>query len=68
MSRDDSAERLFAGRLRVLGIAPSEFVVANALRNAPPEFLIASSESDSLAKFIADRQDNDNMRILRLAS
>jgi hypothetical protein len=53
---------------RVLGIPPSEFVVANALRNALPEFLIASSETDSLAKFIADRQDNDNMRIFRLAS
>jgi hypothetical protein len=51
---------------------PSEFVVANAvanaLRNALPEFLIASSESDSLAKFIADRQNNENMRIFRLAS
>jgi hypothetical protein len=58
----------FSQEWRVLGIPPSEFVVANALRNALPEFLIASSESDSLAKFIADRQDNDNMRIFRLAS
>ena len=53
---------------RVLGIPPSKFVVANALRNALPEFLIASSESDSLAKFVADRQNNENMPIFRLAS
>ena len=59
---------LNAQEWRVLGIPPSEFVVANALRNALPEFLIASSENDPLAKFIADRQDNDNMRIFRLDS
>jgi hypothetical protein len=50
------------------GIPRSEFVVANALRRTLPEFLMGSSESDSLAKFIADRQDNWNMRIVRLAS
>ena len=50
------------------GIPPSEFVVANALRQTLPEFLVASSENDSLAKFIADRQDNENTRMFRLAS
>jgi hypothetical protein len=60
----------FGSWLRTIrpGIPPSEFVVANALRQTLPEFLMTSSESDSLAKFIADRQDNENMRILRMAS
>jgi hypothetical protein len=50
------------------GIPPSEFVVAKALRQALPEFLIAPAKSDSLMKFIADRQDTQNMRIFRLVS
>src|SRR6202162_4865930 len=60
----------FGSWLRTIrpGIPPSEFVVANALRQTLPEFLTGSSESDSLAKFIADRQDTQNMRIFRLAS
>jgi len=29
---------------------------------------VGCSESESLAKFIADRQDNENVRIFRLAS
>ncbi len=60
----------FGSWLRTIrpGIPPSEFVVANALRQTLPEFLMGSSESDSLAKFVADRQDNGNMRIFRLAS
>src|ERR1700719_3725954 len=60
----------FGSWLRTIrpGIPPSEFVVANALRQTLPEFLMTSSENDSLAKFIADRQDNENMRIFRLAS
>ncbi len=60
----------FGSWLRTIrpGIPPSEFVVANALRQTLPEFLMTSSESDSLAKFIADRQDNENMRSLRMAS
>jgi hypothetical protein len=60
----------FGSWLRTIrpGIPPSEFVVANALRQTLPDFLIGSSESDSLAKFIADRQDKGNMRIFRLAS
>jgi hypothetical protein len=60
----------FGSWLRTIrpGIPPSEFVVANALRQTLPDFLMGSSESDSLAKFIADRQDKGNMRIFRLAS
>ena len=60
----------FGSWLRTIrpGIPPSEFVVANALRQTLPEFLMSYSEDDSLAKFIADRQDTGNMRIFRLAS
>jgi hypothetical protein len=60
----------FGSWLRTIrpGIPPSEFVVTNALRQTLPEFLMSYAESDSLAKFIADRQDNTNMRIFRLAS
>src|SRR5216684_3314110 len=60
----------FGSWLRTIrpGIPPSEFVVANALRQTLPEFLMSYSEAASLAKFIADRQDNGNMRIFRLAS
>jgi DDE superfamily endonuclease len=60
----------FGSWLRTIrpGIPPSEFVVANALRQTLPDFLLAPAKSDSLAKFIADRQDTQNMRIFRLAS
>jgi hypothetical protein len=60
----------FGSWLRTIrpGIPPSEFVVANALRQSLPEFLLGPAKSDSLAKFIADRQDTQNMRIFRLAS
>ena len=60
----------FGSWLRTIrpGIPPSEFVVANALRQPFPDFLMGSSKNDSLAKFIADRQDTGNMRIFRLAS
>jgi hypothetical protein len=60
----------FGSWLRTIrpGIPPSEFVVANALRQSLPEFLLRPAKSNSLAKFIADRQDTQNMRIFRLAS
>ena len=60
----------FGSWLRTIrpGIPPSEFVVANALRYTLPEFLMTSCENDPLAKFIADRQNKENMRIFRLAS
>jgi hypothetical protein len=50
------------------GIPPSEFVVAKALRQTLPEFLMGPAKSDSLTKFIAERQDMQNMPIFRLAS
>src|SRR5262245_15299258 len=60
----------FGSWLRTIrpGIPPSEFVVANALRQTFPEFLMGPSKSDSLTKFIAERQDTANMHIFRLAS
>ncbi len=60
----------FGSWLRTIrpGIPPSEFVVANALRQTLPEFLIGTSKSNSLTKFILDRQDIEEMRILRLVS
>jgi hypothetical protein len=60
----------FGSWLRTIrpGIPPSEFVVANALRQTLPDFLWGPSKSNSLAKFIADRQDTGKMRIFRLAS
>src|SRR6516164_1915639 len=60
----------FGSWLRTIrpGIPPSEFVVANALRQTLPEFLMARAKSDSLTKFITERQDTENMRTFRLAS
>jgi hypothetical protein len=60
----------FGSWLRTIrpGIPPSEFVVANALRQTLPEFLMPTAKSDSLTKFIAERQDTENMRTFRLAS
>jgi hypothetical protein len=49
------------------GIPHSECVVANARRQTLPEFLMATAESDPLTKFIAERQDTENMRTFRLA-
>jgi DDE superfamily endonuclease len=60
----------FGSWLRTIrpGIPPSEFVVANALRQTFPEFLMGPSKSGALTKFIAERQDTGNMHIFRLAS
>jgi hypothetical protein len=60
----------FGSWLRTIrpGIPPSEFVVANALRRTLPDFLLDSSKVCSLAKFIAARQDTNNMRIFRLVA
>jgi hypothetical protein len=59
----------FGSWLRTIrpGIPPSEFVVANALRQSLPDFLLGPAKTDSLTKFIADRRDTQNMRIFRLA-
>src|SRR5712672_3890773 len=60
----------FGSWLRTIrpGIPPSELVVANALRQTLPEFLMGASKINSLTKFILDRQDIEEMRILRLVS
>src|ERR1700681_4366014 len=60
----------FGSWLRTIrpAIPPSEFVVAKALRQTLPEFLMGPAKSDSLTKFIAERQDMQNMPIFRLAS
>ena len=60
----------FGSWLRTIrpGIPPSELVVATALRNCLPEFLLSSANTHTLAKFITQRQDLDNMRMLRLAA
>ena len=60
----------FGSWLRTIrpGIPPSELVVAEALRQTLPDFLLTPSKSNSLSKFIAERQDAQNMRIFRLAS
>jgi hypothetical protein len=60
----------FGSWLRTIrpGIPPSEFVVAVALRQTLPDFLLVSSNVCALAKFIADRQDTQNMRIFRMTA
>ncbi len=57
----------FGSWLRTIrpGVAPSEFVVATALRQSFPEFLLVNSESNNLAKFITERQDLDRMDVFR---
>jgi hypothetical protein len=62
--------RSFGSWLRTIrpGIAPSEWVVAMALRNSFPEFLLANSQNHNFAKFIAQRQDLDRLDVFRIAS
>ncbi len=58
----------FGSWLRTIrpGIPPSEFVVANALRQRLPEFLLTTIQRNSLAKFIVERQDTRKMEMFRL--
>ncbi len=60
----------FGSWLRTIrpGIPPSEFVVANALRQSLPEFLLTAVQPNSLAKFIVERQDPRKMEMFRLAA
>jgi hypothetical protein len=60
----------FASWLRTIrpGIPPSEFVVANALRQGLPEFLLNTAQNNNLAKFIVERQDPNKMEMFRLIS
>jgi len=60
----------FGSWLRTIrpGIPPSEFVVANALRQTTPEFLLNCHEDNILAKFILDRQDTRHVDMFRMAA
>jgi len=50
------------------GVAPSEFVVAGALRNTLPEFLLNNRQEAAIAKFIGTNQDPDNMGMFGVAA
>jgi nucleoside-diphosphate-sugar epimerase len=60
----------FGSWLRTIrpGVAPSELVVASALRQSLPNFLLNSVEKASIAKFIVGRQDHDTMEMFSIAS
>jgi hypothetical protein len=60
----------FGSWLRTIrpGIAPSELVVATALRHSLPEFLLNTAQTNILAKFILDRQDPDRLEVFRIGS
>ncbi len=59
----------FGSWLRTIrpGVAPSELVVACALRQTLPEFLLNNEETASIAKFIGERQDSDTMEMFSVA-
>ena len=60
----------FGSWLRTIrpGMAPSELVVATALRQSLPEFLLNTAQHSIFAKFIVDRQDSERLGVFRLAS
>jgi hypothetical protein len=60
----------FGSWLRTIrpGVAPSEFVVAGALRRTLPEFLLNSRQEAAIAKFIGDHQDRDIMAMFGIAA
>ena len=60
----------FGSWLRTIraGVAPSEFVVAGALRNTLPEFLLNNRQEAAIAKFIGTNQDPDNMGMFGVAA
>jgi hypothetical protein len=60
----------FGSWLRTIrpGIPPSEFVVGHVMRETISDFLVNCDKSNSLARFIAERQDTDNLRVFLLAS
>lgn len=59
----------FRGWLKTIrpGLAPSELVVAQALRDSLPEFLERSAKKSILAKFIVDKIDRGRTRGIRVA-
>jgi hypothetical protein len=60
----------FGSWLRTIrpGVAPSELVVASALRQTLPDFLLNNSEEAPIAKFIGERQNHDTMEMFSIAS
>jgi hypothetical protein len=60
----------FGSWLRTIrpGVAPSEFVVAGALRHTLPDFLLNNREQASIAKFIGDNQNLDTMEMFGVAA
>jgi len=59
----------FGSWLRTIrpGVAPSELVVATALRQTLPEFLLNCPKEASIAKFILERQDHETMEMFNIA-
>jgi hypothetical protein len=49
-------------------LAPSEFVVAGALRNALPDFLLNNREQASIAKFIRENQNLEAIEMFGVAA
>ena len=60
----------FGSWLRTIrpGVAPSEFVVAQALRQSLPDFLLRFAEHHVFAKFITERQELENPEMFRMAA
>ena len=54
----------FGSSLRTIrpGVAPSEFVVAGALRHTLPDFLLNNRAQASIAKFIVEKQNLNRLR------
>lgn len=50
------------------GVPPSEFVVAEALRQSLPNFLLAGANTHAFTKFITERQDLEKIEMLRMAA
>jgi len=60
----------FGSWLRTMrpGVAPSEFVVAGALRHTLPDFLLNNREQASIAKFIVEKQNLETMEMFGVAA
>jgi hypothetical protein len=60
----------FGSWLRTIrpGIAPSEFVVAEALRQSLPHFLLSNENTHAFAKFIAQRKNTEDPQLFQTAA
>jgi hypothetical protein len=60
----------FGSWLRTIrpGIAPSEFVVSEALRQSLPHFLLSSANTHAFAKFVTQRQNIDEREMFQTAA